>query len=311
MTSEDSGKLIAAAHAVGTKVTVTVGAWDTESAFRAACSRKSLPTFVSSIVSFVEDRGYDGVDVDWEPLTAADTTEYAALIRALRSALPSPQYLLTTTGGWGEPYPVFARIQNYVDQINVMTYDLSWPSPGYNTWFNGCVYSDGVTVPGNGLPAPSCNYIVGLFESAGVLPAKLGIGSLCGGTVWKGVVMKNGGGVTGPNEAWVVPPTVTSDVPLYSPDGKSGIMQKYLRPRYYHWDSGAEAAYLSIGNPASFDDYFSSYDNASSIIAKFVYIWKNHLGVIIIYELGMAYPGNGSLPIGVGRLRMGRRDHRQ
>lgn len=109
--------------------------------------------------------------------------------------------------------------------------------------------------------------------------------------------MKDGKGVTGPNQAWVVPPTVSSDVPLYSPDGKSGIMQKYFAPQYYHWDEGAGAAYLSIDNPASFDDYFISYDNGSSIVAKFAYIRKEHLGGIIIYELGMAYPGNGTLPI--------------
>ncbi len=297
MTAENSRKLIAAAHAAGTKATVTVGSWNTEGAFRVACAQNNLAGFVSSIVSFVKDRGYDGVDIDWEPLTLPDTARYASLIRALRAALPSPKYLLTTTGAWGEPYGVFADIQEYVDQINLMTYDLSWASPGYNTWYNGCVYSNGVTVPGNGLPAPSCDYIVGLFEDAGVNSSKLGIGSLCGGTVWKGGVMRDGKGVTGPNQAWVVPPTVTSDVPLYSPDGKSGIMQKYFEPQYYHWDQGAEAAYLSIDSLVSFNDYFISFDDASSISAKFAYVRKKHLGGIMLYELGMAYPGHGTLPI--------------
>lgn len=312
ITPVNSAALISAAHAVGTKVIITIGGWDTESRFMGSTSRAHFKTFVKNIVDFVKDRGYDGVDIDWEPISTADTTRYVELVTALRHALPYPRYLLTSTAGYGEPYAVFARVQSMLDQINIMTYDLSWPSPGCLTWFNSAVYQDGVTYISNGKPVPACDNIVRLFLKAGVTSTKLGIGAELGGFVWKGGIIVNssgnptGSGATGPDQEWKgylnhfgspYAPKVKVDVPLYGIDGKTGIMRQYYRPDRYHWDAGAQAPYLSINNPGSANDYFISYDNARSIAAKFAFIKKEHLGGIILYELGMGYPGNGSYPL--------------
>jgi len=310
----NSSALISAAHAAGAKVIITVGAWATESDFLVATSSGTLARFVSNIVGFVKERGYDGVDIDWEPLVASDTAQYSNLIGALRNALPSPQYLLTTTTGWGEPYAVFARLQSYFDQINIMTYDLSFPSPGWVTWYNGAVHSNGVVFQSTGAPLPACDDIVALYLKAGVASTKLGIGSELGGFVWKGGVMINGAGdpyptgsgATGPDQEWEgyldngnspSAPKVTVDVPLYSFDGKTGIMRQYYSRQRYHWDAGAGAAYLSIDSSNANSDYFISYDDSNCIAAKFAFIQQEHLGGIILYELGMGYPGNGTYPL--------------
>ncbi len=314
ITQKNSSDLIAAAHAVGTKVIITIGGWATESRYMSSTSPAYFNTFVNHIVDFVKDRGYDGVDIDWEPLTPADTTNYMKLIIALRNDLPSPRYLLTSTAGEGQPYAVFAYAQHYLDQINIMTYDLSWNGPGTLTWYNGAVYTNGVRYQSTHAPVPSCNNIVQKFIAAGVAPSKLGIGSELAGFIWKGGVMivgagdttTTGNGATGPDQEWEgyldhqgspFKPTVTPDVPLYSFYGGPSIMNDYYKPDRYHWDAGAEAAYLSINNPGSENDYFISYDDTNSIAAKFALIRKEHLGGIILYELGMAYPGNGTFPL--------------
>ena len=312
ITPTNSAALISAAHAVGTKVIITIGGWNTESRFMGSTSPAYFNTFVSNIVNFVKQREYDGVDVDWEPLKPADTTQYVRFVKALRAALPSPAYLLTSTAGYGQPYAVFAHVQNLLDQINIMTYDLSWPSPGCLTWFNSAVYQDGVTYNSTHKAVPACDVIVRHFLDAGVAPSKLGIGAELAGFVWKGGKIidadgnPTGNGATGPDQEWEgylnhfgspYAPKVTVDVPLYNFDGKTGIMREYYQPDWYHWDKGAQVGYLSINNPGSDNDYFISFDDARSIAAKFAFIKKEHLGGIIIYELGMGYPGNGTFPL--------------
>lgn len=279
----NSMKLTAAAHAAGVKCTFTIGAWNTESAFMSATTPANLPAFINSLVSFLRYRGYDGIDIDWEPLTNSDTTQYKNFIVALRKALPSP-YLITVTTGWGEPYNVFASIQGYVDQINIMTYDMSWNSPGYNTWYSGAVYSNGVVDPyNNTTPAVSCNYLVGLFEAAGVKAGKLGIGSEAGGMLWKGC--------SGPDQSISTVTSETADVSYNT------IMAQYYKPGLYHWDSGAEAAYLSYDTTGTANDWFLSYDDTTSLKAKLAYTQKAGIGGIIIYEIGMSYDqATGSNP---------------
>ncbi len=312
ITPINSSSLISAAHAVGTKVIITIGGWATESRFMSSTSSTYFNTFVTNIVNFVKQRGYDGVDIDWEPLTPADTTNFKLLIEALRTDLPRPQYLLTSTAGEGEPYSMFASVQSQLDQINIMTYDLSWPSPGCLTWYNSALYQHGVTYLSTHGPVPACDNIVAKFLAAGVAPGKLGIGSELAGFVWKGGVMidsagnPTGNGATGPDQEWEgylqsggsqYAPTVKTDVPLYSFNGGASIMKDYYSPSRYHWDAATDQPYLSIDSAGSASDYFISYEDTNAIAAKFQFIRNQHLGGIIIYELGMGYPGNGTYPI--------------
>ncbi len=284
--------LTTAAHASGTKVLICVGGWNTESGFQGATNSTNLNTFVSNIVAFVKNNNMDGVDIDWEPEASTDDAQYEALIKALRSALGS-SYLITTTAG--DP-TAMAAVQSEVNQINIMTYDMAGPWQGWVSWYNSSVYSYG-TASTNGSEASSnVNSQVASYESAGVSASKLGIGSEFAGTVWNGGTMTNGAGVTGPNQAWSTAPTVQEDVPLYASDG-SGIMQKYYNAQDYHWDSQAQASYLSTTGSTNSSDYFISFEDTSDVNAKFNYINSKGLGGLIIYSLGMGYPGNGTYPL--------------
>ncbi len=122
--------LIARAHKAGVRVLACVQGEDAP--FRKAFStEESRARFVGSVKQFVEQRGYDGVDMDWEvPEGEPDETNNTLLMQALRDVLPAPRFLLSMAtpsdpGHWGD-YD-FARLNSIVDFYNVMTYDFHGP----------------------------------------------------------------------------------------------------------------------------------------------------------------------------------------
>jgi chitinase len=282
-----------AAHTKDVSVVITIGGWNTQKGFEGATTAENIDRFVGNIVALVKNYGYDGVDIDWEPLTADDYVRFGNLARKLRAQLPHP-YLLTLATAWGDS-PGVAPVNEYFDQINIMTYDLMGAWDGWVTWFNSAVYDKNITVAWN-KHVPSCDNIVREFTDAGIPISRLGIGAEFSGTVWKGGSMKDGGGSKAPGQSWTTPPAVQADVPLYWHDG-SGIMQKYYDPDFYHWDSAAQAPYLSYTGTSHDEDMFISFDDSASIVAKADYIKTHNLGGLILYELGWGYPGKGTYPL--------------
>ena len=86
-------------------------------------------TFVSSALAYVQAKGWQGIDIDWEfPSTDGDDAALTATLKALHDAF-APHGLkvsidmptdLHISMGKAKIKPDFA---SYVDQINVMTYD--------------------------------------------------------------------------------------------------------------------------------------------------------------------------------------------
>jgi chitinase len=296
ITSANSADVVSRAHAAGVKVIICVGGADSESAFQAATSVASLPTFINSLTNFVAANGYDGVDIDWESLTVSDTQLYTNFVIRLRSALNgfSQPKLLTAAVGTYMPtnsdskaeYLMFAAVQNQFDQINVMTYDLSGPYPGWVTWFNSPMFDHGYVFPSTGGLVPSVDGAVGNFVASGVAPGKLGIGIAFYGYVWTGGTGTSTGGVTQPRQTWINAPVISA-MPGYS-----AIMTSYYQSNLYHWDTNAQAAYLSITNANSANDAFISYDDQRTCQAKVSYARNHSLGGLMIWELAQDHtPG--------------------
>ena len=278
LTAEYSSEIISAADSHNVKVVVTVGGAGSESDFMSATSSSTLSTFVSNIVNFVQSRGYDGVDIDWEAINQPDVTNFTNLTKALRRALPSPGYLLFSTSGTGSPYTtLFASLQSYFDQINIMTYDMAGNWQDWVSWYNGPVGIYG-TASTNGAEATACCEVsVNDFIKAGVASNKIGIGSEWGGTIWTGV--------TGPNQ------TVSSSVTVSYDQAYTYIKSQYSSATY-HWDAQAQASYLSTSNA------FISYDDTADVNAKFGLIKKDSLGGLIVWTLGMGYTqGSKTFPL--------------
>jgi chitinase len=245
-------------------------------------------------------RGYDGVDIDWEPLPASDTQQYTNLVNGLWSALSLfPQHkLLTVAAGayppYGDPptaeYVMFAALQSKLDQINIMTYDLSGPYEGWVTWFNSPIYDGGYRFPSTGGLVPSVDGAVGNFITNGVAPNKLGIGVAFYGYIWTGGSGTSTGGVTQPRQSWTNAPTVST--PDYS-----AIMTGYYQSNLYHWDNSAQAAYLSITNSNPANDMFISYDDQRTCQSKVSYARNHGLGGVMIWELAQDYQSGQPDPL--------------
>lgn len=278
LTTSASSAIISAAHSHNVKVVVTVGGANSESLFMSATSSSTLSTFVSNIVNIVKSRGYDGVDIDWEGINQPDVTNFTNFTKALRQALPSPQYLLFTTSSTGSPYTtLFNTLQSYFDQINIMTYDLAGNWQGWVSWYNGSVGIYGTASTDGAEASACCDVAVDEFIKAGVASNKIGIGSEWGGTIWTGV--------TGPNQS------VSNGVSV-SYDQDYTYIKSHYSTATYHWDADAQASYLSTSNT------FISYDDTADINAKFGLIKKDNLGGLIVWTLGMGYThGSSTYPL--------------
>ena len=72
----------------GVKLVVSVGGIENEANLKAiASSEELLPTFVSNVSSWLSENGGDGIELDWQNLTAEDNEDYAKMVNALVDGL--------------------------------------------------------------------------------------------------------------------------------------------------------------------------------------------------------------------------------
>ncbi len=297
ISSANSADILSQAHAAGIPVLICVGGADTRTNFEAATSNH-LAAFITNLTNFMASRGYDGIDVDWEALPVTDYHVFTNLINGLRSALDAfPQHKLLTAAaaayspeGTSAQYLMYASLQSEFDQINIMTYDLSGPFPGWVTWFNSPVFDGGFRFPSTGGLVPSVDGAVSNFVHNGVSPGKLGVGIPFYGYAWKGGTGTSTGGVTLPRQAWSTAPTVTT--PAYT-----NILSTYFQSNLYHWDTTAQAAYLSISNSTPANDIFLSYDDPRACQAKVSYARNHGLGGVMIWELTLDHKSGQPAPL--------------
>ncbi|KAI8878839.1 carbohydrate-binding module family 5 protein [Backusella circina FSU 941] len=179
--------LIKLAHAAGTKVMVSVGGWSGSTQFStAAASASNRATFINWIVSFIQQYGTDGVDLDWEYPTSKgagcnvvssnDVTNLNTLVQELRAAFntnfPNNYKEITmavhiTPFGGDTPVTDVSGFVNYVDRFHVMAFDVNgaWNSTsGPNAPFHN--------TPGYGYPV---GFVEGIesWKAAGVPYNKL------------------------------------------------------------------------------------------------------------------------------------------
>ncbi|KAI0437594.1 hypothetical protein F4803DRAFT_537994 [Xylaria telfairii] len=142
---EPSGKLYSRFTALkennaGLQTWVSVGGWSftdpgpTRTAFSDMTSTSAnRQAFIKGLISFMEQYGFDGVDLDWEYPQAddrggvtADTANYVALVKDLKTAFGTRYGISMTlpTSYWYLQHFDLANIKSNVDWFNFMTYDL-------------------------------------------------------------------------------------------------------------------------------------------------------------------------------------------
>lgn len=276
--------IVHSAHNAGKPIIFTVGGWGNHKGFASAISNDNRSTFIDNLIRVMRQWHFDGIDVDMEPIKDSDVDNYNAFIVELYQRLQKEHVdmlskpFLSAATDW-QP-SLFAKIQKYFNQINLMTYDMSgaW-GRRWVSWFNSPVYDAGKTFRASTKKLPSVNQEVQKFLKAGVKPSKTAIGIDFYGYVWSGGSGTPTGGISEPDQGWRSPPHVKDNVPYYK------IMKQYYKPSLYHWDPKTESAYLSINEEGSDNDKFISYDDEKTIRAKFKYARKKSLGGIFIWDL--------------------------
>lgn len=268
------------AHANGVPILYTVGGWGNYDGFSSAIEPENRSNFIDNLIEVMTTWDFDGIDLDMEPIRERDVGNYSALVRELSEELDQLETPMTDrpflTAAVGNQPAMFADLQHYFDQINIMTYDFSNAWGGWVSWHNSNLFNGGQTFPSTGGELPSVERSVGRFMQAGVAREKIGIGLDFYGYIWHGEV-------DGPMQEWDTPPEVEDNVAYYE------IMDKYFTEDRYNWDETAYAPYLSISSSNPSQRKFISYDDERLMREKVNYIYEKGLGGGIIWELGGGY----------------------
>jgi chitinase len=308
--------LVEAAHAAGVKALLGVGG-DEGSGAPAGFQRSATSVYrsrlVTSMVEAMAAGRYDGIDVNWESLRfPADVANFRALVTDLRKALdrrsPAARYLLTYPAGTASSFGDYKKnadmlrpVQARIDQINLQTYVMAGPFPGWVTWHNSALYAGACRFATTGDPPPTVDSTVKAFLRSGISKRRIGIGVQLAGVDWSGGSGTDAGGVTKPCQAWdysgTKPDGSGQDVGAPRYDGgwsfvdAADVIRSYTAANGYvaSLDGAAMVPYLSRDQPGSDGDHFVSYETAQSIQAKGDYVKAQGLGGVIVFEITQDY----------------------
>lgn len=270
------------AHANGKKAILMLGGAGEYSGFVGAASDTNRATFVNNLLKIVQDYGFDGIDIDWEPLQSADEPKLKALAEELKAKKPG--LLLTLPVGWAnanfpssEARPYFGQIAPLFDRINIMSYSMAGVWGGWKSWHSSALSGHTPNTPS------SIEVSVNAYVAAGVPASKLGLGIGFYGTCWQGV--------TGPLQTSDTMKVVADDNVM----SFTNIMNGYYTPAAYVWDDSAKVPYLSSATGlGSQKCNFISYEDARSIGLKGNYAKQKGLGGAIIWNINEGYLPNAT-----------------
>jgi len=261
--------LIDRAHKSGVKVILALGSIASNYAFICSDERR-LNLYLDSVLAYARDKGYDGVDVDWEyPKNSQEGKEHALLLKKLRSRLdawkPKGTLTIAVSNDFRAVYEINA-LNMSCDQINLMNYDLAgkWNAfSGFNTPIympDDCQgYDGGIVSKG-----------VGSWLERGLNSRRVGLGVSFLAYRWEGITSycqapHSGGMRTHYFE----------------------IVEKYLHDTgsTRHWNDKAQVPFIMN----SIKKYFVSYDDSVSLKYKIDYAMSKNLGGVMIWELWEGY----------------------
>lgn len=264
-----------AARDAGVRVIITVGPPSDPSVFEAIASSPALrKKFARNIVEAINKYGFAGVDIDWEYPTTASKANYTLLMKDIYEQVKenNPEDLVTSAIPAGPyTYPCFdlKNSQNYLDYINLMSYDMQ----GNNTTHHAALYAN----TGSGtVGGCSINETVNNFngKSLGVPLNKIVIGAAFYGR------MIETRKISGSNYLNVSPATDSKWVSITYGGVKNSYLSLSTCKEY--WDSKAYAAYCY--DTAS--NTFITYDNPRSLEAKCDYVVSKGVAGIMWWDYG-------------------------
>ncbi len=255
------------------QVLISVGGWAAEGFSDAALTAESRAIFAESALAFIEQYGFDGLDLDWEyPGNAMagivarpeDRKNFTLLLEASRKALGG-RYPLTIAAGAQPFYLEGADVGpacELCDFVNLMTYDL------YNGWSKVSGHHANLFPSAHDPRGDSGERAVELFTGQGVPAEKLVLGAAFYGRGMKGAAATNHG--------LMQPTTPGSNFTKSYAEIKSELLQDQRFVR--HWDDAAKAPWLYDG------DTFLSYEDPESLRHKARYVRERGLRGVMFWE---------------------------
>jgi len=286
-------EVVTRAHAAGKKVIVMLGGDGAHDEFVSAASDANRARFVQNLLALAEEFGFDGFDLDWEPIIVDPSQQiderinFRKLAEALRAA--APDKLLTVPITWinnnfasEEADPFWGQIAHLFDQINIMSYGMASGYWGWESWHSSALYGETGSAPSSIAAS-----VRAWREYGGIPAAKLGIGIGFYGSCWRYV--------TEPHQ--IARPPQGSTLPIHGNDDNdmsyTNIVTLYAPQATAKRDLTAMVPYLSASTGVGPQKCnFISYDDAWSIAQKAQFVKDNGLGGTIIWTINQGYLPN-------------------
>lgn len=260
----------------------------------AAASETSRQAFAQSCVQFLQQNGFDGIDIDWEfPARSNQHPEergnFTAMLAEFRKQLDSQgkidgrDYLLTFAAPAGQNEAMgfeLDKIEPLVDWINLMTYSY-YDENSLTTNLDGALYPEEAD-PGN--KTYNDDSVVQAYLAAGIPGNKILLGVNFYGHAWKGVPAAQNG-LYQPHEG----PFDDPNVPQGTWNVEGNISYQSLQTYYLnapgwnaYWQAEARAAWLYNAEKGA----FVTYPNVQSLAEKADYARMRNLGGVMIWQIG-------------------------
>lgn len=264
-------------------VLISVGGWLGSGEFsEMAATAEGRSAFLQSALELIEQQHLDGIDIDWEypgmegaqkHFRPEDKQNFTLLLQELRAGLDREGarlhrrlYLSIAAGVQPEylEHTEMARVQKYVDTVNLMAYDYYEPGDQKITGNHAPLYADPDDPDGF-----SADRSVQAFEQAGVPARKLVLGVPFYGHIW--------GKVQDVNHGLFQPGRREADGFIsYAQIASTLLGHGYTR----YWDAAAAAPYLY--NPR--ERIFVSYEDPESLARKCEYVRQHQLGGVMFWS---------------------------
>ena len=264
-------KLIDRAHSAGVKVVLALGGWGHSDGFSPMVADSSTrANFIEHLITYCDNNGYDGVDIDWEfPANDNDRNNLNLFIQELRLAFDNhgKDWLITmavSAGSWAGQWFDYNVLKNYVDWFGCMTYDF------FGSWVDKAGHNSPLYPPAQNNNGSVQSGMLYLNQTRNVPKEQilLGIPFYGRGCNAKGYNMPNTGG----------------NVEYYY----SQIVPLIGNGWTYYWDDVAKVPYL-INDDSS---KFISFDDTTSVRLKCEYAKQQNVGGVMIWALGQDVIGN-------------------
>jgi chitinase len=292
---KENTSLIDLAHNYGVKVLASIGGWTLSDQFSGIAADPALTArFSGECIRYIEEYGFDGIDIDWEYPGYAehngkpeDRENFTAFLQAIRIALDDygTGYLLTSCFS-ADPakveYIQVPEVSAILDFLNIMTYDF------HGAFDDSVNHNSPLFAPARGNPDFCVDAAFRLYTARGAPREKINLGAPFYGRSFGG----GSDALFGPDKStseYGDPATWSEDegMPTYY-----NILQKWesINARR-HWDDQARCPYLI------YDGGVLSYDDEESIGHKAQYVVNNGAAGLIIWEITGDYLENDETPL--------------